>query len=247
LDEGFSLYREGFRKRYLAMLEAKSRTLSSMVAGSSNFPLARMAKAGNVADRRTHEVIEYRKSAVLGLMRVLTPEKGPIRTSDADAGTRIESKAHRLEVQQELMKAANKAIRANEKRGPEAQVMALVTLGLEKSVAQKLLQPDFAGRIGFPSYMITNNGAEIRRLKAREESVKEAASQPTRSEEGSSGVRLEDSPPENRVRLFFGGKPSPEVIASLKQNGFRWAPSLGCWSAYRNHHSLLFAKTFLGG
>lgn len=32
-----------------------------------------------------------------------------------------------------------------------------------------------------------------------------------------------------RIRLHFPGKPTPAVIATLKSNGFRWAPSERAW------------------
>ncbi len=77
--------------------------------------------------------------------------------------------ARREELQAE-MKAVNAAIRKSAKAAPEAQVAAILAVGVKwirEAAAYKLLQKDFAGRIGFPDYKIKNNGAEIRRLKAR--------------------------------------------------------------------------------
>ena len=64
---------------------------------------------------------------------------------------------------------------------------------------------------------------EMERMKAQENTEKE----------GQNGVRFEDSPADNRVRLYFPGKPDAATIADLKKSGFRWTPSLGCWQAYR--------------
>jgi hypothetical protein len=52
------------------------------------------------------------------------------------------------------------------------------------------------------------------------------------------GIKIEISPSENRVRLFFKGKPPETTRTKLKSRGFRWAPSQGCWSAYYNSSSL---------
>jgi hypothetical protein len=166
-------------------------------------------------------------------------------TGDSDAGDRLAAKIAKLEALQATMKAANAAIRKHAKAGPEAQVAALVTLGLPESAARKLLVPDFCGRVGFADYELTNNGANIRRLKGRAVAVERAQATPETSLEGEN-ARLEDVPAENRVRLFFPGKPAVEVRTALKSRGFRWAPTLGCWSAYRNMGTLEAAREFAG-
>jgi hypothetical protein len=161
---------------------------------------------------------------------------------------RAEQERASYERQQEVMKAANAAIRAHAKEGPEAQVAALVALGhgeIGEIVARKLLLPDFAGRIGFPNYLLTNNAANIRRLKGRAVVVERVQATPDTSAEGAN-ARLEDAPAENRVRLFFPGKPAVEVRTRLKSRGFRWTPSLGCWQAYRNPGSIETARAVAG-
>src|SRR6185295_14844493 len=83
--------------------------------------------------------------------------------------------------------------------------------------------------------------ANIRRLKQRLASVSAAKVEEVTAEVGEN-ARLEDCPADNRVRLFYPGKPDREVRTRLKGAGFRWAPSLGCWQAYRNHRTLETAK-----
>ena len=34
---------------------------------------------------------------------------------------------------------------------------------------------------------------------------------------------------DNRLQVFFDGKPDADTRAELKSNGFRWAPSVGAW------------------
>jgi hypothetical protein len=245
LEGAFVHYRLGYRQKYLAYLTARARCMSTMITGASNFPTARNAKRNNAADKRLAELTEYRVRALSSILKALHPELEPIRLGDADAAERLREKIAHAEAHQERMKAANTVIRQAAKDGAEAQVAALIALGLPLAIARELLKPDFCGRIGFADYQLKNNGSEIRRLKARLAEVERVKSEPASELEGER-ARLEDCPADNRVRLFFGGKPDAEVRTRLKRSGFRWAPSLGCWQAYRNYNAIEVAKKEAG-
>lgn len=42
-------------------------------------------------------------------------------------------------------------------------------------------------------------------------------------------VTLQIDKEQNRVKLFFPGKPAPEIISKLKHNGFHWSKFQMCW------------------
>mgnify|MGYP001607055605 CR=1 FL=1 len=245
LVEEFARYREGYGRRYRAYLSSRSRCLSTMIAGPSRFPVRRMEKRNAVADRRCSELIEFRVRALAAIRKALCPELAPIMAGDADAVERLQAKVAKAEQMQERMKATNAAIRKHAKAGPEAQVWALVALGFTEGTARKLLEPDFCKRIGFPSYELTNNGANIRRMKERLEAVSQAKATPATEQEGTA-ARVEDCPGENRVKLFFPGKPDEATRETLKRGGFRWAPSECAWKAYRHQHTLDLARKVAG-
>ena len=98
-----------------------------------------------------------------------------------------------------------------------------------------------AGQEAPYTFELTNLGANIRRMQERIEHLRKVQAIPTSTVQGSV-ARMEDCPAENRVRLFFPGKPSEEVRRQLKSKGFRWTPSLGCWQAYRNAWSVKAAE-----
>lgn len=247
LEAEFARYREGYRQRYLARLGAMSRCASTMITGGSNFNVRRARKASDAADRRTNELIEYRKRAFAAITKVLRPELAPIMSGDADATERLRAKIAKAEKFQEQMRACNAVIRKHAKAGTDAQVAALVALGIGfgPETARKLLAPDDLGRIGFADYELNNNNANIRRMRSRLGEVETLHATPETSAEGVN-ARFEDAPGENRVRLHFPGKPSAEVRAELKSVGFRWAPSQGAWSAYRNHSTLAVGRRIAG-
>jgi len=245
LKEMFADYRAGYRQRYLAHLESRARCLSSMVTGPSNFPTGRNAKRNATADRRLSELLEFREKSLARIGKALHPERRPIMSGDADAEERLAVKIADAERLQETMKASNAAIRRNAKHGQNSQLAALKNIGHPEATARALLEPDFCGKVGFPSYALTNNNANIRRMRGRLEKVKANKTAEDLIEEGKAAT-VEDCPADNRVRLQFPGKPAAGVRRKLKSLGFRWAPTLGCWQAYRNQHSLEAAREIAG-
>lgn len=235
----FARYRAGYRSRYLAMLLAKSRCMSTMITGGSNFPVARNRKRSAVADKRTGEVVDWRDGALAAIRKALCPELRPVMSGDADAIERLTAKIAKAEKFQADAKAINAATR---KRDP---IAALTALGYSEATARELLKPDVMGNIGVPSYQLTNNNANIRRLKSRLAAIS-VAKVTEATEVAGSRARLEDSPADNRVRLFFPGKPDAETRGRLKSLGFRWTPSLGCWQAYRSNRTIDAAKREAG-
>jgi len=245
LDGEFARYREGYAARYRRWLASRSRIVSWLIAGRSNFPLDRMQKRSQIADRRYAELVEFRLRALKAIRRDLQPERRPIMAGDADAQERLRTRIAKAEQSQARMKAVNAAIRRYAKAGRDAQLAALFRLwpALTPNAACKLLEPDFCGRIGFPDYLLRNNNAKIRRLKQRLAAIERDQAAHTTEAEGVSGIRMEDAPADNRVRLFFPGKPDQSVRTLLKRSGFRWAPSIGCWQAYRNPASIRLAQS----
>jgi hypothetical protein len=241
----FLRYREGYRRRFVVLLGAKGACVSTMIAGPSGFNVRRAEKRSATADRRLQDLVDFRERALKAIRGKLRPEDAPIMKGDDNAAERLRAKLEAAERDQARMRTANAAIRKAAKQGPAAQVAALVAAGFPGRLAAELLNPDWAGRLGFADYQLKNNSAEIRRLKGRLAEVERHQATPT-TEANGEHARIEDNAAENRVRLFFPGKPAENVRAHLKRSGFRWTPSLGCWQAYRNHQTIATAREVAG-
>jgi hypothetical protein len=152
-----------------------------------------------------------------------------ISSDDPEAIDKLKAKVARLEETQEKMKQANRAIRAKNDED-------LKTMGFTEAQIEKLKAPDFCGRIGFPGYALTNNGANIRRIKQRIEQleVKSETSEFKETEHLGGALVVREDPTANRVQLVFSSKPEESTRTMLKGAGFRWSPTEGAWQRHLN-------------
>lgn len=243
IEQAFQHYRETYRNKNAARLAAKSRVLSWMVTGPANFPNARNQKRSDAADNRTAELVEWAESARAAIIRKFT-SGGPISSDMPDAPKAIQSELDAAKAKQAMMVAANKIYR-NGSLSDAEKVDKLVALGVHPKIAAAQLKPDFAGRIGFPDYALTNNNAKIKRLSERSASV-EAERGTATTEHEFNGGRVVDDADSNRVRIYHDAKPSADKIADLKRAGFKWSPSEGAWQRQRTDAARSAAQALTG-
>jgi hypothetical protein len=165
--------------------------------------------------------------------------RNPISSDDPQALEKLHAKLAELQEFQATMKAANAAIR--KEKHPERQIAALVALGHPEERARKLLEPDFAGRIGFADFHLTSNSAEIRRIKARIAQLEKTAQRETTEEVTDKYTYREDTA-ENRVMFLFDGKPDEAARNLLKSRGFKWSPTRGAWVRLLNDKAIWAAQ-----
>ena len=86
------------------------------------------------------------------------------------------------------------------------------------------------------------NNAEIRRVKARIEQLSKQAQREFSGWEFDGG-RVEMNREDNRLQVFFDGKPDADTRAELKSSGFCWAPSVGAWQRQLTDNAIRAWKT----
>jgi hypothetical protein len=147
-------YRTGYIKRYRAWLAARGRTASVMVTGAANFPAARNRKRMDVEQRRYQELADWSEKARRAARKRLRPEVDP------------QHELKVLEGQLAAMKAVNRIIRRD--ISDEEKVAAMVAeLSWKETTAREALEPDFCGRVGFPSHSLASVRDKMKRLKAK--------------------------------------------------------------------------------
>ena len=166
-----------------------------------------------------------------------------IYAEDEDAEERLREKIKKLEKAQADMVAANKICRSKKLTEPE-KIEQLSAMGYSDKEVTALLTPSWGGHVGHMPFMLQNNGANLRTAKQRLEHVIKLKNTET-SEYEINGVRVVENTEENRLQLFFNGKPADAIRASLKHMAFRWSPSNGCWQSYLNRWQIRQAKDYL--
>lgn len=69
----FDKIREGYKKRTIAHLSAKSRCISSMITGPANFPVRRAEKANTAEHKRLGEFLDYHNGMKKYALKILKP------------------------------------------------------------------------------------------------------------------------------------------------------------------------------
>lgn len=182
---------------------------------------------------RAFEELNNARAALAHRLRQHGPSN-VIRSDNATAVELLEARIAAAERHQDKMKRANAIVR--EKGTDESWKVARLETecGIDGARARQLLKPDFAGRIGYADFELSNNSANIRRMRDRVEALKVERTRESVTFHFPGG-RVEDNSADCRVRIYHDEKPGPEVIGKLKEHGFHWSPSLGCWQRLRNN------------
>jgi len=194
------------------------RVPSIMIAGGSNFPVRQKQKQNAARDRNMGEYMEIK-----GLLdKVRGTGMGGISADDTLAVEKLETKLEGLQEEQAFMKSVNAYFRKHKTLDGCPDLTGEQINQLKASMAHDWRQ----NPVPFPSYHLSNNNQNIHRIQQRIEDLK------NKSEYAGwtfAGGKAEINEAENRLQLFFDGKPSDEQRAELKKHGFKWAPSQSAW------------------
>jgi predicted ATPase len=229
----FEKFSKKYTELYINWLSAHSRCISTMITGPSNFPTRRAEKANNSERNHSIKLSEFLKKA-LKAIRKKYEQSSVIYSDDSNALERLRDKLQNLEDSQNWMKEANKKLRKAkiQKDDPEA-AKKLLALGFTEDEAKEIVKIScyYSSVFLIPAYSTTNNGAEIRRIKARIEQLERQSNRET-TEIEYGNIRMVENAEENRIQLFFPSKPDETTRKLLKSRGFRWSPRHGCWQCY---------------
>ena len=200
--------------------EIDARVPSILIAGGSNFPTRKKEKQNAARDSNYREWQD-----IQGLLdKIRSTGMGGISADDPQAVQKLEKKLESLEKSQETMKAVNAYYRKHKTLDgcPHLSPEQLEKLKADMASNWHLGDKPFA------TWALSNNSAEIRRVKDR---IKSLSQQKEIGFVGweFDGGKVEANTEVNRLQIFFEDKPDEATREALKSNGFRWSPKAGAW------------------
>jgi hypothetical protein len=212
-----------FRSLLTAWLHSKSNCMSSMITGPAKFPTQKAEKANNRERGHYDAFMYWRSKAKKAILKSLEPEK----TYQSEIERYKRDLTNRLHWQ-EVCKNANVIIK---KAKGQNCFDELVSAGVSIKEAKLIQVPDFARRIGYPSYILTNNLKNIKHIQERIKTLeaKEAISTTGNKEFSFEGGKVVLNYEIDRIMILHDSKPDYSVISNLKHNGFHWSPTNKAW------------------
>jgi hypothetical protein len=233
---------------------------------TEGIPLGQPILVGHPSERRHRNALTksdnaMRKASALAARadelrtRAAAVGQGGISSDDPDASAKLSAQLHSCQEWQVLMVATNKLVRFAEKRAePIAARVALVqdkltALGFSEANMAQLFTEDYAGRTGFPAYMLANNNANMKRIAAR---IAALQARPKQLEAfaplAGKGWKLYVDEDENRVCLKFDQRLSKERYQEIRRwpYSFRWSPTNGRFQRTFSTAAIAYAKKFVG-
>ena len=211
--------------------EIDARVPSILIAGGSNFPVRKKEKQNAARDTNYREWQD-----IQGLLdKIRSTGMGGISADDPQAVQKLEKKLAGLEKAQETMKAVNAYYRKHKTLDGCPHLSAE---SIEKMKADMASQWHIEDK-PYPTWALSNNSAEIRRVKERIKSLSQQREIGYVSWEFEGG-KVEANTEANRLQILFEEKPDAATREELKSNGFRWSPKAEAWqrqltdNAYRS-------------
>ena len=101
----------------------------------------------------------------------------------------------------------------------------------------------------FAPFTLTNNNANIKRLKERLDDIKRLKERAEQNEESKyiqvDGLKVVEDATDMRIRIIFDDIPDADIRELLKSNGFKWSPKNSAWQRQLTNNGIYATKQVL--
>lgn len=242
-------YKDKYAKK-LAFAINKSNSIearmpSIMISGAGNFNFRKKEKQNNARHsfwEQYGDLFSEDNYYINKIRNIITNKV--IFSDDAMAIEKLEAKIDKLTELQNKMKNVNAYYKKHKTLdGCE---------DISEQNARKLLQhlEDYPYlQQPFPSFELTNNNANIRRLKERVESLKKLKERANTENENKyiqvDGLQVVEDATDMRIRIIFDNIPNEETRTLLKSYGFKWSPKNSAWQRQLTGNGIYSTKRLL--
>lgn len=251
-------YKSLIEEAYNDNLYRRSNIVPVNIAGPSNYPADKMNKLMDAHMKSENMWIEKMNRFIdntFNMIENLTPvekviedygngkrSSEPISSSDPHALEKLTAKLEYSTNLQSEMKKANAHYRKNDTMAGYKDLTDIESTKMDE---------DIRGGYSFnqqpyPSFMLTNNNANMKTIKKRIESI---ASH--RTEQKIQGYKFDGGEVVanyeiDRLQIFFDEKPDEEMRKTLKGSAFRWSPkNNNAWQRQLTSNAIYSAKRIL--
>ena len=236
IDGLLNTYARQLAAWYNRHFSIESRYPSVMVAGPARFDNRKKDKQN--AARTTHWKA-YDK--IKGLLRhIEAVGTGGISSDDPDCIEKLKTKCAELEKLHAFMKNAN-AYYAKHKTLTGCPGMSV---GFAEKIQAGMARDWRSNPRPFEAYQLTNNLANIKRVKQRIAELERRAETPLQGWTFEGGEVVANAS-DNRLQIFFESKPDESLRGQLKKRGFKWSLRAEAWQRQLTDNAIYAAKEIL--
>ena len=240
IDE-YSRFIQKYKSFQTALWSAKSRTASTMITGGANFNVRQNEKALNVEQRRRTDFIEWENKA----------RKRAIQTIKGAAPEEVKSLERWSSIEKEVLSYIGTVIDIEKNKAPYSK--QLITGGFKRflmKIHKQGFQVEFNKSLSLireyqdkEKITVFAKNNPIWALEAEPESGQVVENKAKETIFEAKGLEVVRDFQEDRVRMYFDGKPAPETIALLKRNSFKWSPYNKAWQRQNTQNGVNAAMT----
>jgi hypothetical protein len=243
--------RIAYAKEQVEKNEQKATALHKRANYIANITQGEPIKIGHHSEARHRKDLERMDNAMRGAVdaskkadyyddkAAAIVDNRAISSDDPQVLQKLRDQLEQLIKKQTFMKQVNRLIRTGNKDA------FLALPGISEKHWVNLNEDGRHGGKGFASYELTNNNANISRIKKRVTALEREERRPA-SDQVIKGIRLVENKEANRIQLIFPQEPSDKIKEVLKrQFAFKYSKLEGAWQRFLNNAGRYAAKSFL--
>ena len=230
-DEVKELYVSRFTKYLGAYISARSRIISPMISGGSNFPVRQQQKYHRWEDSTYNKFKEFRDKAINGIQKQIERDK-PQEQKEREAWqsirkTILDKIATIVSIDRGINTYTSRPLIVSNLTG---FIKRLANNGQTEHVKKAIALIQEVNQTAVKPIITSNNAifSLVEVAEAKEETKTDLSKLENKTFDFEAGQVILNYAID-RIQIKHETKPAPEVITALKKSAFKWSPSQGVW------------------